>query len=400
MGKFLLTLLVGVALATTSLYAMNPPESGPLPEKAARVSKTPRPQQPLPEKAAGVSKTPQPQQPLPRGIAALTENLMRSLISYSERRSIRVMARSSRANIDRIARNIEMATSCDIPLTRLITMTNLTSLNLSYNEKITIDALTSLFRLTSLNLSYEKIITNDGLSSLFRLTSLNLSCNKNITNDGLTPLFRLTSLNLSRNKKITIDALLSLSHLTILDLSYNKKITSIDLMKLSGLKDLSLKENKIADEDPSQITILTNLTRLDFSGSRGRGTALEHFPCLTDLELRRTGAINAELSKLTLLKKLVVPGDTSVSDRDLTTLTNLEILDIGGNKSRITSKSVSKLTNLRFLNCSHNSGITTAALEALPNLERVDITGCSQINSTNLLKRGVSIKNEQGPSGD
>ena len=59
-------------------------------------------------------------------------------------------------------------------------------------------------KLTSLNLSYNGKITDEGVSKLPNLTHLNLGGNENITDKGLSELTNLTILNLKHNDNINI----------------------------------------------------------------------------------------------------------------------------------------------------------------------------------------------------
>lgn len=90
--------------------------------------------------------------------------------------------------------------------------------------EITDAHLQNLTDLTSLDLSYNCEITDCGLVNLTNLTSLNLSCQRSITDRGLANLTNLTELNLDRNTNITTDALNSLPKLKYVYVKHNQPI--------------------------------------------------------------------------------------------------------------------------------------------------------------------------------
>jgi Leucine-rich repeat (LRR) protein len=139
-------------------------------------------------------------------------------------------------------------------------MTNLTVLDLNYNEISDISALRRLSNLTVLNLSNTQISDISALSGFNNLTELHLS-NLQISDiSALSGLNNLTKLYLNYNEISDISVLNGLSNLTELYLDYNE-ISDISVLSgLSNLTVLHLACNKISDV--SALSGLNNLTEL------------------------------------------------------------------------------------------------------------------------------------------
>ncbi|MEG4206540.1 leucine-rich repeat domain-containing protein [Microcoleus sp. Pol7_A1] len=107
-------------------------------------------------------------------------------------------------------------------------LSNLTELNLDWNEITDFTPLSALTNLTYLNLSSNQITDITGLSALTNLTYLNLSANQITDITGLSALTNLTHLNLSANQITDITGLSALTNLTYLNLE-NNQITDLNL---------------------------------------------------------------------------------------------------------------------------------------------------------------------------
>lgn len=102
-----------------------------------------------------------------------------------------------------------------------------------------ITVLITLPQLTSLDLGYNKMNLNELLPKLTRLTSLNLGDNEHVSDDVLCQLTNLTSLQLGYNLKVTSKGLASLTKLKYLDLGILAKLfsqPSVDELKLRGIE--------------------------------------------------------------------------------------------------------------------------------------------------------------------
>ena len=215
-------------------------------------------------------------------------------------------------------------------LTGLEFATNLTVLNLAFNNLTDISSLSGLTNLTVLHLGGNNLTDISSLSGLTNLTSLTLYRNFITDISSLSGLTNLTVLHLGGNSISDISSLSGLTNLTVLTLDSNNLT---DISSLSGLTDLtvlSLGGNSISDI--SSLSGLTNLTRLD----------LDHTS---------------------------ITGISALSG-----LTNLTWLDLGYNSITDIS-ALSGLTNLRFLYLLFNNVTDVSALAGLINLTRLDLQG-------------------------
>lgn len=223
--------------------------------------------------------------------------------------------------------------------------TSLTEIDLSHNNLEEIDA-SECESLSVVNMSYNKCEWPD-FSSNEALTKLDCSYNENLSGldipDGLKELRcnngALTSLSLS-----------SLSQLTLLDCSANP-FQSIDLSQNTALQYLYLRG---LDQIPQfasglQISNLTNLVELDFSGSTF--TYVELPPQSENMKI-----FNCSNTKLDIFNVAGCP--------------NLEELYASG--SMIVTLDISENNNLKKLVCS-NTQLKKLTMPKAPQLEYVDI---------------------------
>jgi len=119
-------------------------------------------------------------------------------------------------------------------------LTNLTSLNASFNDNI---------RWLQSNVPFKSRITDESVKHLTNLTSLNASFNSKITDDGIKHLINLISLEASDNENISDISVKYLIHLTSLNAMCNYQITDASIKCLTNLISLDASSNNsISDE--------------------------------------------------------------------------------------------------------------------------------------------------------
>lgn len=139
----------------------------------------------------------------------------------------------------------------------LVSLNNLTTLNLFKNNIIDLRPLTVLTGLTILNLRDNWLSDVTPLANLTNLTILDLRDNWISDLTSLASLNRLTTLNISNNKLSDLTSLAALSGLMTLDLSNNKIDDLSPLASLISLTELDLSGNRIKNLSP-----LENLKKL------------------------------------------------------------------------------------------------------------------------------------------
>ena len=137
-------------------------------------------------------------------------------------------------------------------------LTQLTFLYLRNNRITDVSSLAGLTQLTSLALSGNSIVDVSGLAGLIQLTALSLDSNTLSNVAPLAQLAQLTSLNLYNNNISDISALAGLLELTSLNLGYNSILDVSSLAKLTKLTVLYLYNNTISD--------VSALVRLNLTG--------------------------------------------------------------------------------------------------------------------------------------
>lgn len=156
-------------------------------------------------------------------------------------------------------------------LTGLEWATNLTSLQLDYNQVTDVAPLRQLTSLTELSLDNNQITDITPLSSLTNLTTLELGSDLSVIgpyNDisDVTPLSglrNLTALVLTGNQISDILPLSGLTRLTGLSVAANRITDIVPLRAMTKLTSLGLWQNPISDVLP--LSGLTNLTELGLS---------------------------------------------------------------------------------------------------------------------------------------
>ena len=139
--------------------------------------------------------------------------------------------------------------------------TNLTELDLDYNQISDLSPLTSLTSLTLLQLNYNQINDLSLLVSLTNLTELRLQANQISDISPLASLTNLHWLRLANNQISDISALASHTNLVVLELHYNQISDISPLVENSGLSgNLQLVSNNLdlseGSEDLKNIRIL------------------------------------------------------------------------------------------------------------------------------------------------
>ena len=176
----------------------------------------------------------------------------------------------------------------------LFPLTDLTTLDLSFNYLTNISFLKELPKLTQLNLSRTNLTDIPGLKELPNLTQLYLHSNQLADISILNELPNLTQLDLSDNELTDVSALRSLTNLTKLYLGDNKLTDISALTTLTSLKMLMLNNNNLTDI--SGLTILTSLTSLDLSSNQISQAPRKLFECdwpvLWDIMIGIKGVLN------------------------------------------------------------------------------------------------------------
>jgi len=150
-------------------------------------------------------------------------------------------------------------------LTGLEYCTNITILDLGYNQITDISPLSHLNNLTILKLGDNQISDLSPLSTLTNLTELNVWVNRVVDLSAVSNLTNLTHVELHQNEIENISPLSKLTNLEYLHIWGNKISDITPLSNLSGITDLAINQNKISDI--SAISKLAKLSRLDAAGN-------------------------------------------------------------------------------------------------------------------------------------
>lgn len=221
---------------------------------------------------------------------------------------------------------------------------NLTSLNVSQNNLISLDLMSNT-KLTSLNARNNQI-EELSISRLSDLDYLNLS-NNSLDSIDLSTLTKLRVLFISNNNLTSIDVSNNTSleylNLALLDL------TAIDVSMLSVLKSLQIQVNDISEVD---LSANVNLETIDAGGN-----------VLTELDL----STNSELNQVSVDANLI-------ETLDLSNNLKLLVVEVRNNPN---------LVSLNLKN-GHNEDITLFQANNAPNLTcvMVDDTSYSKTNWT------------------
>lgn len=234
-----------------------------------------------------------------------------------------------------LLRNLTIGRARKLTNQAFSTSSNLVHLNIQHSDQITDDAITHLVRLESFTTNYR--VTDQCLCHLTNIKKLHLTKKSGI-NIGLKDLPNLESLRFE-NILINSDLIPLASSLTSLDFSYSdtllgdgallkmtnlrslklqnhnlvrkvSTLTSKCLSTLTGLTSLSLEGNRLVQDH--WLTGLTNLTELDFFGTRIKGS------CLTKFQKLKTLTLPVNISDSTVKDITNLPNLTDVNARTYT----------------------------------------------------------------------------------
>ena len=164
-------------------------------------------------------------------------------------------------------------------LTGIEYATNLTSLDLDYNDISTVSSLAGLTELTELSLRFNRITDVSPLEALTKLTHLALGANKIADVSPLRGMIHLTSLNLDANRITDVSDLAGLASLGNLRLQQNAITDASPLGRLASLELALLDYNAIMDV--SSLANLSNLHTLGLKGNPLSVTSInDHLPAL------------------------------------------------------------------------------------------------------------------------
>ena len=204
-----------------------------------------------------------------------------------------------------------------------------------------------LTNLTSLDLSYNKSITNHGISRLTNLTSLDLSGNEMISD--VSTLVNLKHLNLSQNRKITID---DIKNINLTSLCIQDGGMELDkLTELTNLTHIDIMGNHLVN--PADILFLTNLTSL-----YTKGIDMNNY-LSTKLTKLRIDASTSNIDHLKLEKLTIIFNPLiKISNIDLTRMKKITIYTYGKIEDDILIQELSKIAPI---NESYNDSIINSA---------------------------------------
>ncbi|CAL6092167.1 Conserved_hypothetical protein [Hexamita inflata] len=257
--------------------------------------------------------------------------------------------------------------SCDLTdLTGIQVMTQLTELNLSFNQITDISLLAPLVNITALDLGKNNIENISVISNFKKLKQLDLSENlfddisplknllqmqvldlsynnlKSVTD--LQALTNITQLNISMNQITNIDALANMLKLTYLNLSVNKIISIQICNKFNNLTDLRLELNFIQDFEPVAKLQFSNQKWIQKQNTPTKTDFMNSFNCneyeLTKMIEKNKHKKEMSDNKYELIKKYengVINGSLKVNGENK--LNNLQFTD------------VLKLKELEAINC-------------------------------------------------
>lgn len=138
-------------------------------------------------------------------------------------------------------------------------LTNLTKLDLSYNEISDVNKLKDLTKLDSLALTGNKIVDINPLNNLEKVTYLSIDKNNIEDISVLASMKRITNLNCSGNQISDIAVLSNLTKLSSLTCSDNKVADISSISNLRYLKEVTFSGNCITDFSPLMALPLLNM---------------------------------------------------------------------------------------------------------------------------------------------
>jgi len=215
---------------------------------------------------------------------------------------------------------------------------------------------------------------DDDLITLKNLTHLDIRYNNIISDNSVKNLYNLT--HLSCNNKLTDNSIKNLTQLVYLDRSLNGLITEKVINNLTNLKTLKMSENMTC----KYLTNLQNLKTL-YACENITDSGLLNFPdleelyfCIDNTKINNYFYNNYKfkisdisIKKLTKLKKLKL-NKSNISDEGINLLTNLIDFDFQQN-DLITNNGIKNLINMINITC--NGNITDEGLINMLTLKNI-----------------------------
>jgi Leucine-rich repeat (LRR) protein len=272
-------------------------------------------------------------------------------------------------------------------------LSNLTGLWLSGNQISDVSSLANLTKLRELDLGANQISDISSLANLTKLREVGLGGNQISDISPLANLTNLTSLTLMDNQLSNISPLANLTNLGYLYL-YSNQISEVwSLANLTNLRYLILNSNQISDVSP--LANLTSLYELHLASNQiGDISSLANLTSLTWLILM--GNQISDISPLTNLTNLtwLNLGDNQISDvSPLTNLTSLTGLPLYDNQISDVSP-LANLTNLRYLYLETNQISDISSLANLTSLT------CLNLQDNQISDISALVQNEGLSTGD
>ncbi len=300
-------------------------------------------------------------------------NLHLGRVEFSNSNSIsNITPLSGLTNLD----TLDLSYNIISDVSTLSGLTNLTYLNLRSNEISDVSVVSNLTNLTTLWLYSNSISDVSALSGLTSLEQLYLHDNSISDVSPLSGLTNLEVLWLDNNNISDISPLSGLTNLESLDL-HNNSISDVSALSgLTSLKSLFLYNNSISD-----VSALSSLTYLEWLvldyNFISDVSALSGLTSLDRLHLSYNVILDVSgLSDLTSLEWLDLSNNNISDLSPLSDLTSLEWLDLSNNNISDVS-GLSGLTNLRTLALQHNtvSDLSPLPLSGMPNLRELWLAG-------------------------
>ncbi|KAF3997216.1 leucine-rich repeat domain-containing protein [Glaciimonas immobilis] len=252
------------------------------------------------------------------------------------------------------------------------TLTDLRSLDISYNHIDKISVLENFKKLEMLKADHAGIVDIAPITWLTGLTHLDISGNKIQDLKALEELASLTALDISINPITSLSPLRSLKNLTTLYMGATQTTNLNALENLTNLETLSVLDNNITHISP--LADLTNLTNLRLSHNN-----------ITDIDVLKN------FDKMTYL----YAGTNKIADiSSLKNMVNLKKLDLHDNA--ITSiEAVRSLTGLEgHINLSGNQITNVEPLAALEKITNVDLDRNNILDLSSLKIRNIAAEDQ------
>jgi internalin A len=284
------------------------------------------------------------------------------------------------------------ATRTIADLTGLEHCTNLTSLNLFFNQVSDLTPLAGLTSLTELNLFFNQVSDVSPLAGLTNLVDLSVASNDIVDITPLAGLTNLTVLNLFDNQIVDIAALAGMIRLTELSLFGNQISDVSPLADKTDLLTLDLGANRIIDIGP--LAGLISLTELDLFNNQI--SDIEPLSALSDLTVLGLDFNDIQdlspLAGLGGLTELDLASNDISSVAPLSRVLNLVNLDLGNNAIRDLTP-LDGMADLTLLNLDNNRVVNLAPLDQMDSMynlslnsnQIVDISPLAELDSLSVL---------------